>query len=91
MMAAVSPEVICQPVTEGAVLFHTGTETYFGLNEAGLKVWMALESGPETVQAVYDAVCAAYPDAEISVVRRDVDALIDELTSQGLLVRTGAR
>jgi len=84
---AIDPAVICQPVTDGAVLFHTASEVYFGLNETGLAIWRRLEEKGATLASVYAAVSAEFPDADSTIVERDVQALIEALLEYGLLRR----
>lgn len=85
-MPRISPGVICQPVPDGAVLFHTVSEVYFGLNEVGHRIWLTLSSA-EDMQSVYEEVAAHYPDADAATIRSDVDRLIDDLVEFELLER----
>ncbi len=83
------PAVIFQPVSEGAVLLHSETEIYFGLNPVGAKIWELLSGSGATLESMVDAIHGAYPDAERDVIRDDIRELISELTAQGLVVSAG--
>lgn len=65
-----------------AFLLHSGTGRYFGLNQAGVTVWRALEAGADPVAALRQR----WPDVEGDVLRRDAEALIDHLRAAGLVV-----
>ncbi len=85
MLPAAKPDVIYQSLSEGAVLFSTSDEVYFGLNEVAARVWEAL---PATT--TWDELCAAvqahYPEADPETIRADVRQLIDELLEHKLLL-----
>ena len=82
--------VIFQPVSEGAVLLHSETEIYFGLNQVGAAIWELIVDECESVDLMVEAIHKAYPDAEPDMIRADVQELLAELEAQGLLVRGGS-
>ena len=85
MLPIVNPAVVYRALSEGAVLFSTTDEVYFGLNAVGSRVWELLG-----VHRTFDDLCAAiaeeYPDVDPDTVRTDVDELLEELTGYGLVV-----
>lgn len=85
MLPVVKPDVIYQSLSEGAVLFSTSDEVYFGLNEVGARIWEALPA-TGTWDQLYAAVQAHYPDADPDAVRADVRQLVDELLEHKLLL-----
>lgn len=84
MLPLPSTGVIFQKLADGAVLFSTATETYFGLNEVGTRVWELLPPTSSTLDEVCEALGAAYPDAPPATIRQDVTELLDELIREGL-------
>jgi hypothetical protein len=85
MLPTVNPAVVYRSLSEGAVLFTTTDEVYFGLNAVGSRVWELL-----ALHRTFDELCAAlaqeYPDADPDTVRADVEGLLEELTSYGLVL-----
>ena len=79
-----SADVIFRELDGEAVLLDFASGRYFGLNAVGTRVWTLLASGSSVEDAV-TAVAAEFeaPRAEVA---RDVDELIAELVSRGLLV-----
>jgi len=81
--------VIFQPVSEGAVLLHSETEVYFGLNQVGARIWELITEPGTSLDTMVEAIHEAYPDAEREMIRADIEELLGELEAQGLLVRGG--
>ncbi len=71
-----------------SVLLNLDSETYFGLDEVGTRMWTLLTSAP-TIQAAYDTLLAEY-DVAADLLRRDLETLIGQLLEQGLLELHGA-
>lgn len=83
----VAPEGVLAKEMDGeAVLLHLSTETYFGLNATGFRMWRVLTSEP-SIAAGIDALVAEY-DVAPDELRRDVLELLGELERNGL-VRIG--
>lgn len=89
MLPQPHPAVIFKTVSEGAVLLHTESEIYFGLNHVGAQVWELVSGGCEGIDAVVSTVAETYPDVGEDVIRGDVTELLAELTENGLLVPAG--
>lgn len=85
-----SPTVLCKELEEGAVLFCSRTEVYFGLNPVGVVIWKTLSEGPRTLGALVEALQARYPDQEPDVLRADVREFVEALTESELLIADGA-
>lgn len=83
-----SADVIFRELDGEAVLLDFASGRYFGLNAVGTRVWTLLAAG-ESVDAAIDAVTREF-DASEDQVARDVEELINELVSRGLLIRDAA-
>jgi len=85
MLPIANPAVVYRALSEGAVLFSTTDEVYFGLNAVGSRVWELLG-----VHRTFDDLCAAiaqeYSDVDPDTIRADVDELLEELTGYGLVL-----
>jgi hypothetical protein len=64
-------------------LLHLETETYFGLNAIGTRMWTVLTQADSIDQAV--AILLAEYEVEPEVLRRDLDTLIAQLLQHRLL------
>jgi len=89
MLPQPHPSVIFKSVSEGAVLLHTESEVYFGLNHVGAQVWELVADGCDQLDVVIQRVSETYPDVAADVIRGDVSDLIAELTENGLLIPPG--
>jgi len=78
-----STRVLYKDVAGEAVLLDLATETYFGLNAAGARCWQLLTTAP-SVRDAFEVLVEEY-DVAPDELRRDLDALIDELLERGLL------
>lgn len=86
MLPLPNPQVIYRPLSEGAVLFATADEVYFGLNTVGARVWESLPPAHDTLEALCTALEREYPDVAPEVLRSDVLELLSELAAQKLVV-----
>ncbi len=80
---AVPPDVLMREVADESVILNLNTETYFGLDETGTRMWQALV-GEESVQQAYEALLDEY-EVDPELLRADLRALIEKLVSHGLL------
>jgi hypothetical protein len=78
--------VLRKDLGDESILLDLSTETYFGLNASGRRLWELLTTRPSIGDA-FDAFLAEF-DVDEEQLERDLDALIDDLVSRGLL-RTG--
>lgn len=81
--AARSGDVLVQEVGGEAVLLDMASERYFGLDPVGARIW-ALLGEQDGLQGVYDRLCEEY-DADPELIRTDLLALLDQLSSAGLI------
>ncbi len=88
MMPKPHPAVIFKPVSEGAVLLHTESEVYFGLNHVGAQIWQQLGEVSEMGTLIAE-VCALYPDVDSERIQGDVQQLLADLAESGLVIPGG--
>jgi hypothetical protein len=84
--AFATPHVLCKDLGDDAILLDLETETYFGLNAAGSRLWNLLTTAP-TIRDAFAAMLEEY-DVVPDELERDMSALIADLVDRGLL-RTG--
>ena len=87
LLPAPSPDVIFGALSDGAVLFATESEVYFGLNATGACVWELLPPARNTVEEVCAELQKRFPEVPSEVIRADLEELLDQLVSNGLAVR----
>lgn len=83
-----SADVIFRDLEGEAVLLDLASGRYFGLNPVGTRVWMLLDGGA-TVDAVVAAIAAEF-DGDPDEIGRDVDDLLAELATRGLVIAEAA-
>lgn len=86
MLPVANPKVIYKALSDGAVLFSTEDEVYFGLNAVGARVWELLPPVSSTLDELCAAVARQYPDVDPGTIRADVTELIAELMSHRLIL-----
>ena len=79
----ISPEVLFQEVSGEMVLLDLSSESYFGLDAVGARIWGLLESGA-TVGEVLDTLMQEY-EVERETLEVDVGELLDRLLEAGLI------
>ena len=75
-----------QELDDGAVLFSTGAELYFGLNHVGVAIWRLLPPASRSFDDLCAALGALYPEAAREVLATDAAALLDELQRERLVL-----
>jgi coenzyme PQQ synthesis protein D (PqqD) len=84
--AFATSRVLYKDLGDEAILLDLETETYFGLNAAGTRLWSLLTTAP-TIRDAFESMLEEY-DVSPAELERDMTALIEELVGRGLL-RTG--
>lgn len=79
----ISPEVMSQEVSGETVLLDLQSESYFGLDEVGTRVWQLLQE-KDDLQGVYDVMLAEY-DVEPDQLKDDLEELLGKLSDSGLV------
>ena len=73
-------------MSDGAVLFSTDNEVYFGLNSVGARIWELLPPVCSTFDELCTKLSAEYPEVARSIIEADVKELIGDLTAHKLVV-----
>lgn len=81
---AVPADVLFQQVNDQAALLNLATETYFGLDDVGARMWQALERTGSVEDAVSEL--QGIYDAEPARVEGDLRGLVAQLRTHGLIV-----
>ena len=79
----VPDNVLFRQLEEESVILHLNTESYYGLDDVGTRMWTVL-TGSETIQAAFETLTAEY-DAEPEVLQKDLTGLIENLLDKELL------
>ena len=80
---AVSPDVMLQEVSGEAVLLDLKSESYFGLDGVGTRIWRLIEADGH-LQVVHSTLLEEY-DVEPARLEEDLTQLIGRLTEAGLV------
>ena len=75
--------VLCKDLGDEAILLDLETETYFGLNAAGSRMWKLLTTKP-SVREAFTVMLGEY-DVAADELERDMGALIADLVGRGML------
>jgi hypothetical protein len=79
----VPEEVLFQEVSGETVLLDLESESYFGLDEIGTRVWVLLNEG-KSVRQMVDLLLEEY-EVDRATLEGDVDELLGELIESGLI------
>ena len=80
----ISKEALSQEVNGETVILDLQSESYFGLDEVGTRIWQLL--GEENdMQKVFDVLLQEY-DVEAEQLEQDLIELVDKLIEAGLAV-----
>ena len=80
----VVPEHVMFRELEGeSVLLNIETETYFGLDDVGTRMWNALEAA-DSIQIAYQALLDEY-DVDPETLKQDMVDIIARLRGKGLI------
>ncbi len=81
---AVVPDRVMYRELEGeSVLLNIETETYFGLDDVGTRMWRQLTESP-SIQLAYDALLSEY-DVTPETLKKDLESLLEALLEKGLI------
>ncbi len=79
----ISKEVLSQEVDEESVLLDMKSESYFGLDEVGTRIWQLLKNGSD-LQNVFEILLAEYEVGEDEL-KKDLQEYIAQLVDAGLI------
>ena len=77
-------DVLIRLLGDESVLLNLASESYFGLDEVGTRMWSALEQ-TGTVEGAFRILIDEY-DVESEQLRGDLTAFIQKLAEAGLIV-----
>lgn len=80
---AVPENVLVQELDGEAVLLDLKSETYFGLDEVGMRMWQILTTSP-SIKNAYERLLDEY-DVAPETLQNDLDKMLDQLVQKGLL------
>jgi len=78
----ISEEALSQEVNGETVILDLKSESYFGLDEVGTRIWQLLQEEKD-LQKVFDALLQEY-DVEAEQLEQDLIELVDKLIEAGL-------
>ena len=78
--------VLVRELQGESVLLNLSTESYFGLDDVGTRMWAAL-TGSASVQAAYEILVSEY-EVDPGRLRADLDSFIEKLEALGLIKLT---
>lgn len=79
----ISREVMSQEVSGETVLLDLQSESYFGLDEVGTRIWQLLQEHGD-LQKVFDILREEY-DVDEKQLEKDLGELLVKLTDEGLI------
>jgi hypothetical protein len=85
MLPVPNSKVLFKPMSDGAVLFSTDNEVYFGLNSVGARVWELLPPVCSTFEELCTRLASEYPEVARHVIETDVKELLTDLTKHKLV------
>ena len=75
--------VLFRDLNGESIILNLESETYFGLDEVGTRMWQVLTTQP-TIEAALNDLCAEF-DVDREQLRRDLEELLDQLVAQRLI------
>ena len=79
----ISEEALSQEVNGETVILDLKSESYFGLDEVGTRVWQLLQEHGD-LQKVFDAMLEEF-DVDANTLASDMKNLINDLIEKGLI------
>lgn len=77
------PHVVTRRLDDELVLLSLDSESYFGLDPVGTRMWEVLSSSP-SVEAAFEQLLSEY-DVDETRLRSDLEKLITHLVDSGLI------
>ena len=75
--------VMCREIAGESVLLNLNSESYFGLDVVGTRMWAALTASP-SIEAAYEVLLNEY-EVEPERLRADLSSFIENLAQAGLI------
>ena len=80
---SVTPDTLINIVGEESVLLNLKSESYYGLDEVGTRMWTALTTS-DSIEAAYEMLLAEY-DISAEVLQQDLQGLLENLIQHALV------
>ncbi|MCZ6829835.1 MAG: PqqD family protein [Gammaproteobacteria bacterium] len=80
---SLSPDALFQEVSGETVILDMASETYFGLDAVGTRVWQLMQEKRQ-LQPVFDALLQEY-EVESETLEQDLASLLTSLEEAGLI------
>jgi len=80
---SVSQEVLSQEVSGETVLLDMQSESYFGLDAVGTRIWQLLQEN-NRLQQVFDTMLEEY-DVDEKLLEKDLNELLNKLIDEELI------
>lgn len=78
-----SPQVISQQLANETVILDLDSESYFGLDAVGTRIWQLIREGAD-LQTIKNTLLEEY-DVDESQLQADLEALIADAQQRGLI------
>jgi hypothetical protein len=75
------------PLQDEVILFHPTSGKFFVLNKTSSFIWSNLRE-PSTSQQISDKMLNSFRKTEEANLARDIDSVLQEMVSQGLIIMT---
>ena len=82
-MVSVPDGVLIRELEGESVLLNLNSESYFGLDDVGTRMWAALATA-RTLQGAFEILLAEY-DVDPAQLRADLGTFVEKLSELGLL------
>jgi hypothetical protein len=79
----VTQDTLINVIEDESVLLNLKSESYFGLDPIGTRMWTLLTTS-DSIQAAFDALLGEY-DVSADALRQDLRDLIEKLLANGLV------
>jgi hypothetical protein len=86
---AVTPDTLINLIEGESVLLNLKSESYFGLDQVGTRMWALLMTS-DSIQSAYEALLDEY-DVGADRLREDMRDLIEKLIANGLVEVVGEK
>jgi len=83
----VTQDTLINFIEEESVILNLKSESYFGLDQVGTRMWTLLTTS-DSIQSAYERLLDEY-DVSADKLRADLSELIDKLLARGLLEVSG--
>ena len=83
----VTPDTLINVIEGESVLLNLKSESYFGLDQVGTRMWALLMTS-DSIQAAYEVLLDEY-DVSADELRKDMRDLIEKLIANGLVEVAG--